>query len=275
MNNLYLAHHGIKGQRWGKRNGPPYPLNDEDHSKTEQKAGWKSSLSSGTNKIIRNKDGSTTIKRGFSFNRVGQDHLDPNKTGTLYVSYGKEDAARYISYLGPTLIGKITGQYATHVQKISTSKDLRLPSEKQVNEQTAKFLSENKDVFDMLKDSIYSYGYDSKNGDISVSDLMYAIKNPESDKASRLSYSLSQMIGNGEYSQYTSKYVKAMQKLGYDAIPDYADRLSGTSNTALIILNTNAVKLENVTLINKDMMRSAKKYVKSLGKLPVSKILNN
>lgn len=22
----YLAHHGIKGQRWGKRNGPPYPL---------------------------------------------------------------------------------------------------------------------------------------------------------------------------------------------------------------------------------------------------------
>ena len=21
-----LMHHGIKGQRWGKRNGPPYPL---------------------------------------------------------------------------------------------------------------------------------------------------------------------------------------------------------------------------------------------------------
>lgn len=24
----YLAHHGIKGQKWGDRNGPPYPLND-------------------------------------------------------------------------------------------------------------------------------------------------------------------------------------------------------------------------------------------------------
>ena len=23
----YLAHHGIEGMRWGKRNGPPYPLN--------------------------------------------------------------------------------------------------------------------------------------------------------------------------------------------------------------------------------------------------------
>lgn len=33
-----LYHHGIKGQRWGKRNGPPYPLDPEDHSEAEKKA---------------------------------------------------------------------------------------------------------------------------------------------------------------------------------------------------------------------------------------------
>ena len=22
----YLAHHGVKGQQWGLRNGPPYPI---------------------------------------------------------------------------------------------------------------------------------------------------------------------------------------------------------------------------------------------------------
>ena len=27
MNDTYLSHHGIKGQRWGKKNGPPYPIN--------------------------------------------------------------------------------------------------------------------------------------------------------------------------------------------------------------------------------------------------------
>ena len=34
MNN-YLMHHGIKGQKWGEKNGPPYPLKAEQHSVVE------------------------------------------------------------------------------------------------------------------------------------------------------------------------------------------------------------------------------------------------
>lgn len=40
MNKLeqaYLAHHGILGQKWGRRNGPPYPLDESDHSAAEKK----------------------------------------------------------------------------------------------------------------------------------------------------------------------------------------------------------------------------------------------
>ena len=36
-----LKHHGILGQKWGKRNGPPYPLDPEDHSKAEKEAAKK------------------------------------------------------------------------------------------------------------------------------------------------------------------------------------------------------------------------------------------
>ena len=31
----YLSHHGIKGQKWGVKMGPPYPLGQGDHSKAE------------------------------------------------------------------------------------------------------------------------------------------------------------------------------------------------------------------------------------------------
>ena len=38
----YLMHHGIKGQKWGVENGPPYPLDPQrDYSKAEQKANAK------------------------------------------------------------------------------------------------------------------------------------------------------------------------------------------------------------------------------------------
>lgn len=51
-----LYHHGVKGMRWGERNGPPYPLAPGDHSASEKKAGWRKSLngcSSDSDKVNR------------------------------------------------------------------------------------------------------------------------------------------------------------------------------------------------------------------------------
>ena len=53
---VFLAHHGIMGQRWGKKNGPPYPLSAGDHSASEKKAGWRKSLAAagrGTVKVAK------------------------------------------------------------------------------------------------------------------------------------------------------------------------------------------------------------------------------
>lgn len=39
---LYLEHSGILGQKWGVRNGPPYPL--EEHTNAHKRAGFRESI---------------------------------------------------------------------------------------------------------------------------------------------------------------------------------------------------------------------------------------
>lgn len=46
-----LYHHGIAGQKWGKRNGPPYPLAASAHSVSEEKAGWRESVDKRRQKV--------------------------------------------------------------------------------------------------------------------------------------------------------------------------------------------------------------------------------
>ena len=58
-----LSHHGILGQKWGKRNGPPYPLDYEAHSRTEKSRNSKARIdgkASTTGSIKKSKNSNVT-----------------------------------------------------------------------------------------------------------------------------------------------------------------------------------------------------------------------
>ena len=80
-NHNYLIHHGIKGQSWGVRNGPPYPLDSGDHNARERKAGWRSSLK-GNKKELTDEERAARnakIKKLIKYSLIA--------AGTFYVGY--------------------------------------------------------------------------------------------------------------------------------------------------------------------------------------------
>ena len=264
-----LSHHGIKGMRWGVRR-----YQNKDGSLTN--AGKKRYYEESDKVIKQNRDGSSTIPRGFKFNRVGKTTLDVNQSGGLFVSYGKEDAARYIKYLGPTPISKLLGTAGEAVQHISVKDELRMPSNEQTAKETAKLLLSNEKLLENFNKSIYSLAATGDtNKSFSKEDIKRALESPKSKEAQKISYGISSFLGDGNYANDSKLVYEHFRNKGYDVIPDVHDRLSGTSNTAMIVINPDKVEIMSTTVISKDIMKSAKTYVKTLEKLKVSDLIKN
>ena len=261
-----LYHHGIKGQKWGVRR-----FQDKTGSLT--KAGEIRYAEESNKKIKVNPDGSRTIPTGFTFNRVGRKTMDINKSGALYVSYGKDDAARYIKNLGPSPINKLLGTAGESVQHITVKKSLKVPSDIDTVKEIANSLLSNNKVLDKFNTSIYSLEVNNSGGNVSEKDIQKALKNPTDRESQKLAYAVVSFFGSPNYINETSTIYKHFRDKGYDAIPDLHDTLSGTSKTATIIINPNKLKITSTTTITKDVMRAGKKHVKTLEKLKVSDLI--
>lgn len=89
---IYLAHHGIKGQKWGIRNGPPYPLKGGSYSRGSV---GRSGAISRKRRLKKHVD--STIERGTTLKTLS---YDPNRTkGTemFYATYKNMDVQQYRS----------------------------------------------------------------------------------------------------------------------------------------------------------------------------------
>lgn len=106
-----LYHHGIKGQKWGDKNGPPYPLGASSHSSSERKegtSGWsnkaKKEYKASKKSSNRSEDNSEKKKSGLTDKQKKAIKIGAAVAVTILAAYGgykiyqnREGIADYMS----------------------------------------------------------------------------------------------------------------------------------------------------------------------------------
>lgn len=229
---MVLCHHGVPGQKWGVRNGPPYPIEDK------------------------------VMRKGTRLNTVtvlGKNQKHP-KNKWLY-TYNPNDAYDSAVYKGPfakyklsttdnginSQMAMLTGKSWVNERSYEVVKDLKMPTRKErediAHQVIAKMgntaIKELQDIQDQMKR--FDVGSKlAKTVPIGKRNIVPESKKEDYDKA------IYEIFGHQmEYADYyktTQEYKKIMSKK-YDAMVD--DNNQGIYNNAhdpVIIFSTNVLK---------------------------------
>ena len=148
--NYYLYHHGILGQKWGKKNGPPYPLGSSEHSASEKKAGWRKSLDkpSGSKHTkycsSKGSDNSEEKKHGLTDKQKRAIKIGAAAVAASLAAYGTYKLAQSgklndLAAIGKAKVDAMLGKKAGIAGDIGDWKVSDLPKGKPLNGDVVKF----------------------------------------------------------------------------------------------------------------------------------------
>lgn len=262
MANDRLAHHGIKGMKWGvrrfqKKDGSLTPAGKKRYSPEEL---GRRAVPKG---VSVNKDGSISISKGTNLQRLVRDDSRPLKDIT-YASVLEYDNAKYVRYIG----GKgLFGGGRNTVLSIRANEDLKAPSVDEASKIMIDLLSNKPEFRSKFTNML--------GNTVSDKELARMRKDPTGIDAKawydELNVSMtfsSDFDKNAPFIQET--FSKALQKNGYNMLRDENDFQNKVAKAPVIILNPqktlSVVSVSDIT----DELRSASKEVvaeyKKLGK---------
>lgn len=227
----YLSHHGIKGQQWGVKHGPPYPISDSN--------------------------GEVTISKGTKIYRVSR-YIEAQSKGHAYVTYLKEDRERYRGFFAAKL--KVTDlKSPVYAVEMEAKTELRSPSKKTRLETFKEMYRDDPEIRKRLGD----YHKEQEWNTVTPLPKKYyewRYSNLKEDKIPTKGYDVfKKSLGGDEYIR--SEYFNRLSAKGYNFVRD--DQDAGYLGTApSIIFDREAVLKYNGQreLSNKEIMKNQAKY---------------
>lgn len=189
---MYLQHHGIKGQQWGVRHGPPYPIDE--------------------------KKGDITIRQGTKFKRLSVYNESVAK-GHAYVTYLNKDVEHYRGFFGARLKAMNRNKDVYSIQ-LSANKELKAPSKSKrvetflelyrddpaIGKELGKYYKSDWHYFTPLPSKFYEWRYSRLD---------------EKGLKKKGYNTFVRSIGGNEYTR--NAYFKKLADKGYDFVTDDMD----------------------------------------------------
>ena len=255
---LYLVHHGILGQKWGTRNGPPYPLGGGDYTETE----WKALKGARENKYSKynKKHYDEVIKEGTVIRTLAR---DPNRTKNVdmfYASHTKADRHRYNALYNhktnQTLYdkdGNIVGKGKTYKWLINNKlvKDVKVASQDTGSKVMRDLYKNDRDFYNFVRDPNRLEYYTKKMyipHNKKYIDNLHKMQQPNykpTDKHLHILYDTVNCVIPNTAKDVTNQRIKMFNNLkdrGYSAVLDVNDAINNplAAQSPIIVFDMDA-----------------------------------
>lgn len=248
-----IYHHGIMKQRWGVRNGPPYPLGGGDYSQAEINEIYKKRKS--RNSIYNKKHFDEILsKRKTTLCTLSYDKDRTKNTDMFYATHDNLDKHQYNALFNRKIPQTLydengndigTGYFMKYRIDNNIKSDLKVASEDSGAEIFRKLYKKDRDFYNFVTDSERMQNYFVKDkykfkGYREARDVLNNMKNsdyiPSSTELQKVYRMFNYVLpydGNGDarkgndvYKQRT-KFFNECKKAGYGAILDTNDAIYG------------------------------------------------